>query len=105
MSSPSIWQSWLSAAVRRRLLIATVASFAVPWLVGEFAKSYYRVGVHPDALRSQLLIDYIVIGAIVFSLTMVMTVALGAWIQGVMKGPRHDGDPFPEGARDGLRDD
>ncbi len=101
--APSIF--WLTAAVRRRLLIATVASFAVPWLAGEFAKSYYRVGVHADALRAQLLIDFIVIGAIVFALTMVLTVALGAWIQGVMKGPRHDGDPFPEASKECLRDD
>ncbi|MCU0814397.1 MAG: hypothetical protein MUC32_08810 [Burkholderiaceae bacterium] len=96
---------WLTAAVRRRLLIATAASFAVPWLVGEFVKQFYQAGLHGDAVRAQLLIDFIVIGAIVFSLTMVLTVALGAWIHGVMKGPRHDGDPFPAGAKDCLHDD
>jgi cation transporter-like permease len=96
---------WLTAAVRRRLLLATVASFGVPWLIGAFAKQFYQAGLHGDAVRAQLLIDFVVIGAIVFSLTMVLTVALGAWIHGVMKGPRHDGDPFPAGATDGLRDD
>ncbi|NWG76144.1 MAG: hypothetical protein HXY24_16350 [Rubrivivax sp.] len=101
--APSVF--WLTPAVRRRLLIATVASFAVPWLVGEFVKQFYQAGLHGDAVRAQLLIDYVVIGAIVFSLTMVLTVALGAWIQGVMKGPRHDGDPFPEASEESLRDD
>lgn len=96
---------WLTAAVRRRLLMATVASFAVPWVVGAFVKQFYQPGLHGDAVRAQLLIDYVVIGAIVFSLTMVLTVALGAWIQGVMKGPRHDGDPFPDASKDCLRDD
>lgn len=101
----SVWDTWLTRRVRWRLLVFTAASFVLPWAVGEFAKTFYQAGLHGDPVRSQLLIDYIVIGAIVFSLTMVVTYALGAWIHGVMRGPRHDGDRFPEASGEALRDD
>ena len=46
-------------------------------------------------MRRQLLIDFIVIGAIVFALTMVATWLIGCWVTAVMKGPRRDADTFP----------
>jgi hypothetical protein len=78
---------WLDASCRRRLGWALAASFAVPWGVGELAKLGRQAGLTDDPVRSQLLIDYMVIGAIVFALTMVMTYAIGCWITAAMKGP------------------
>jgi len=99
------WNTWIAPPVRRRLALMTAASFALPWLVGELAKSGYRVGTHDDAQRIQLMIDFIVIGGIVFALTMVLTCAIGSFIVGVMRGPRLYGDPFPPASLEALRDD
>jgi hypothetical protein len=86
---------WLDASCRRRLGWALAASFAVPWSVGELAKPGRQAGLTDDPLRSQLLIDYIVIGAIIFALTMVMTYAVGCWITAVMKGQERTRDSLP----------
>jgi hypothetical protein len=90
-----LWPRWLDASCRRRLGWGLVASVAVPWGVGEVAKAGRQAGLSDDPVRSQLLIDYIVIGAIVFALTMVMTYAIGCWITAVMKGPERTRDPLP----------
>jgi hypothetical protein len=80
---------------RRRLGWATLSSVLLPWLAGEFAKTFYQPGIADDAQRSVILIDILVVAVIVFSLTMVFTVMWGCIVTAVMKGPKHFGDPFP----------
>jgi hypothetical protein len=96
---------WLRSPTGRRLLAAALASFMVPWAIGEAAKMQYQAGLVDDPVRSQMLIDFIVIGGIVVSLTMVLTYGIGCWVTAVMQGPRHDGDAFPADAAAALHDD
>jgi len=49
-------------------------------------------------------VDFIVVGGIFFTLTMVLTYAIGCWITAVMHGPRRDGDLLPSG-QDQPQDD
>ncbi len=86
---------WFTPTLKRRAAAALVASLAGPWLLGEFAKSFVQPGLANDAVRRQLLIDFIVAGASLFGLTMVVTWLIGCWVMAVMKGPRHDADAFP----------
>jgi hypothetical protein len=90
-----MWPNWRTSPTRWRLLWATLASLLLPWMAGEFVKSFYQPGLDDQSYRSQLLIDFIVAGAILFGLTMVLTYAIGCWITAVMHGPRRDGDAFP----------
>lgn len=96
---------WITPAVRRRLGWALAASVAGPWLLGEIAKSFHQAGLDNDSQRSQMLIDFIVIGGVVFALTMVCTYAIGCWIHAVLHGPRRDGDAFPVPPDEAMRDD
>jgi hypothetical protein len=89
--------------VKRRLAAATLASIALPWLAGEFAKSFHQPGLAADPFREMLFIDILVAAVIVFALTMVGTVAFGCAITAAMKGPRHFGDPFPSAHDDDRR--
>ena len=88
-------RNWFTAQVRRRLVYALIASFALPWLAGEFAKQFVQPGLHNDAARTAQMIDYMVIGAALFALTLVMTWLIGSWITAVMKGPAIEADSFP----------
>jgi hypothetical protein len=90
-----MWPNWKTSPTRWRLLAAALAGLALPWLLGEWAKSFHQPGLVDDADRSQMLIDFIVAGTMLFALTMVLTVAIGCWIAAVMRGPRRDGDAFP----------
>ena len=87
--------SWFTPGLRQRAALAVAAALALPWTVGEFAKGFYQPGLADDAERRQLLIDFMVIGAIVFALTMVATWLIGCWVTAVMKGPRRQADDFP----------
>jgi hypothetical protein len=89
-----IW-SQVTPVVKQRLAWAAAASLALPWTVGEFAKTFHQPGIDDDALRHAQFIDILVIGVVVFLLTMVITVGFGCVITAVMKGPRHFGDAFP----------
>ena len=84
-----------SPAVRRRLLWATVASVALPWTVGEWVKHWQDSNLSLDPMRDAMLVDFIVAGCIVASLSLVLTVAFGCWVTAVMKGPRYTADSFP----------
>lgn len=86
---------WFTPRIRQRLLAAVAASVAGPWLIGVFLKQFVQPGLHNDAERGQLLIDFIVIGTIVFSLSLVLTWLIGSWITAVMKGPPLQADAFP----------
>ena len=100
-----MWPGWRTSPVRGRLLWATAAAVLLPWLGGELAKTFHQPGLDDDGVRNQMLIDFIVIGSVVFLLTMVVTYAFGCWITAVMHGPRRDGDAFPGDNGRPLRDD
>jgi hypothetical protein len=100
-----MWPNWSTSPTRWRLLWAAVVSIVLPWLLGEFFKSLHQPGLDDNAQRSQMLIDFIVAGAILFGLTMVLTFAIGCWINAVMHGPRRDGDAFPAGQGSPVHDD
>ena len=72
---------WFTPLLRRRAALAVAASLLAPWAVGQFVKGFYQPGLADDAVRSQLLVDFIVIGTSLFT--------------AVMKGPRRDADHFP----------
>jgi len=86
---------WFTRKLQRRAALAVVASLAVPWAVGDFFKGFHKPGLVNDATRTQLLIDYLVIGASLFGLTMVGTWLIGCWVVAVMRGPRREADAFP----------
>lgn len=92
-----MWPGWKTSRARRQLLWSTLASLMLPWLLGELFKSFHQPGLDDRADQHQMLIDFIVIGGIVFLLSMVLTYAIGCWISAVMHGPRRDGDLFPAG--------
>lgn len=79
----------------RTLGLALLAVALLPWLLGEVAKTFYQPGLDNDALRHQLLIDYLVIGTAIFGLSMVSTLAVGCWVVATLKGPRFEADSFP----------
>jgi hypothetical protein len=89
-----VW-SVIPRVVKRRLGWATAASVVLPWLVGEFAKTFHQPGLVADPYRDMLFIDILVVATIIFALSMVATVAMGCAITAAMKGPAHYGDPFP----------
>lgn len=91
---------WLTPPLRRRAAWAVAAALALPWLLGEFARGFYQPGLVADPARSQQLIDYLVLGGELFTLTMWLTWLIGCWVIAVMQGPRIDGDAFPDAARD-----
>jgi hypothetical protein len=90
-----MWPDWKHSPARWRLLWATLASVVLPWLLGEFVKTFYQPGLDDQSYRKQMLVDFIVVGAIVSALSMVLTYAIGSWISAVMRGPRRQGDAFP----------
>lgn len=92
-----MWPGFSESPVPRRLAIATAGCVALPWLIGELFKIFHQSGFDNVALRSRQQIDFVVVGGIVFALTMWVTVTMGCWIWAVMHGPRHEGDPFPSG--------
>ncbi|TXI17273.1 MAG: hypothetical protein E6Q67_13400 [Roseateles sp.] len=88
-------RSWFTPALRRRTAWAVAACALLPWMLGEFVKGFYTPGLSADPERTQLLIDYLVIGSVLFGLSMVATWLVGCWVVAVMKGPTRHGDPFP----------
>lgn len=86
---------WWTPALRRRTALAVASSLLLPWALGEFVKGFYQPGLAHDALRRQLLIDFIALGASLFALTMVLTWLIGCWVTAVMKGPPRTADAFP----------
>jgi hypothetical protein len=92
-----MWPGWRTSRTRWHLLWATLAGIALPWGIGELAKSFHQPGLSDDPERSRMLIDFIVAGSILFWLTMVLTYAIGSWISAVMRGPQRQADRFPSG--------
>lgn len=69
--------------------------FALPWLVGQWVKTALQPGISDAPASAALLVDFVVIGSVVFGVAMWVVVACGCWIVGVMKGPTLHGDSFP----------
>jgi hypothetical protein len=86
---------WVSRSVRKRLAWATVASVMLPWTVGEWVKRWQQTDMPLDPMRGEMMVDFIVAGCVLTALTLVLTVAVGCWVTGVMKGPRFTADSFP----------
>ena len=80
--------------VSQSLLPALLATFALPWLVGEWVKTGLQPGLADDAARAAMQVDFIVIGTMVFTAAMWLVLACGCWMR-VMQGPPRRGDPFP----------
>lgn len=86
---------WFTPRLRRQLGQALAAALLLPWLIGTWAKQFVQPGLHDSAERASALIDYMVLGGMLFSLSMVLTWLIGMWVLAVMQGPRLDGDAFP----------
>lgn len=82
-------------ATKRRLAWAGAGSVVVPWIGAGLAKTAFQPGLSDNPERVARFIDILAIGAGVFALSMVFTVALGCVLVAAMKGPIHLGDPFP----------
>lgn len=89
-----LWNQ-VSPVVKRRLTWAGVACVAVPWAVATMVKTAFQPGLASDPERTARFIDILAIGVGLFSLSMVITVALGCVLVAAMKGPTYFGDPFP----------
>jgi hypothetical protein len=69
------WLSWsLAAAV------------AAPWLIGLWCKTGLQPGLVDNAARASLLVDFVVIGTIVFGIALWMVAAFALWIVRAMQG-------------------
>ena len=71
------------------------AGVALPWLVGEWVNTMLQPGIADGAAAANQLVDFVVIGSIVFSLSLWVVAAFACWIVQVMKGPQRRGDAFP----------
>ena len=79
----------------RRLVVATLAVLALPWLIGAVVKAQLQPGLSDDQRRASMLVDFIVAGTALSGLALLVVYALGLWIVAVMKGPRREADSFP----------
>lgn len=86
---------WFTPRLRRHLAWALVAALGLPWLIGGWAKQFIQPGLHNDALRAERLVDYMVLGGMLFGLSIVLVWLVGCWVVAVMKGPPLQGDDFP----------
>jgi hypothetical protein len=89
------WQTWFNRPARRALAWGLAAAVAVPWLIGQWVKTGLQPGIADAADKAAALVDFAVLGGIVFTLSMWIVAAYAYWIVGVMKGPRYLGDAFP----------
>lgn len=80
---------------RARLALGLLAVLAGPWLAGVWVKTGLQPGLADDAAREAMRVDFIVAGATVFGLAMLVVVTCGCWIVGVMKGPQRIADSYP----------
>lgn len=89
------WRSWFNPQARRGLAWGLAAAVAAPWLIGQWIKTELQPGLADAAAKSALLVDFAVLGGIVFTLSMWVVALCACWIVGVMKGPQYLGDAFP----------
>jgi hypothetical protein len=86
---------WFSLAARSRLLRGAAAAVVLPWMAGECVKRWQQAAMPLDPMRGEMMVDFIVAGAITAALALLLTVAVGCWVTAVMKGPRFSADSFP----------
>jgi hypothetical protein len=87
--------TWIALLTPGRLLWAAIASVAAPWATGEAVKHFGVPPLGGSLDNGLLVVDFIVIGSIVFLLSMVLTWAIGCWICSVLRGPRRQADSYP----------
>ena len=94
MNAPTPYRT-ISLRTRARLALGLLAVLAGPWLAGAWVKTALQPGLADDAAREAMRVDFIVAGATVFGLAMMVVVTCGCWIVGVMKGPQRTADTYP----------
>jgi uncharacterized membrane protein YedE/YeeE len=95
--------SLFTAPMRRGLAWGLAAALALPWLVGQAIKSTLQPGLHDNAGNASQMVDFIVVGGVLFSLSMWLVAACACWIITVMKGPQRHADAYPtDGRRPGA---
>jgi uncharacterized membrane protein YedE/YeeE len=83
--------------------VALAAALLLPWLAGQWVRTWLQPGLADDVDRTLMRVDFMVLGGILFGLSMFVAYACGCWIVAVMQGPARRGDAFP-GAGDDARD-
>jgi uncharacterized membrane protein YedE/YeeE len=95
--------SLFTAPMRRGLAWGLAAAIALPWLVGQAVKSTLQPGLHDNAGNASQMADFIVVGSMLFGLSMWLVAACACWIVAVMKGPQRHADAYPtDGRRPGA---
>ena len=84
----------LERKVLARLPVIALAGTAVCIAVAVFARLFWWGGDSIEVARSLSMIDIWVLAAVVLHWTVVFTVAIGAFIVFVMKGPAYVADPY-----------
>jgi Sec-independent protein secretion pathway component TatC len=97
------WPIWLSHRTRTRLSLALAVALALPWLIGQWLQVGLQPGLADDAERKALLVDFMVAGAMLTGVSLVVAYAVGCWVVAIMRGPVRHGDAFPS-AREVPRD-
>ncbi len=85
----------LERVVLRKLPRALVLGTALPALVALLARGFPWSGSEMDIATRLQTIDILAIGVVVLHWTLVLTVAIGAFIVMVMKGPAYVADAYP----------
>lgn len=85
----------LERVVLRKLPRALWLGTALPALVALLARGFPWSGSEMDIATRLQTIDILVIGVVVLHWTLVLTVAIGAFIVMVMKGPAYVADAYP----------
>lgn len=85
----------LERVVLRKLPRALWLGTALPALVAMLARGFPWSGSEMDIATRIQTIDILAIGVVVLHWTLVLTVAIGAFIVMVMKGPAYVADAYP----------
>lgn len=85
----------LERVVLRKLPKALWLGSALPALVVLLARGFPWSGSEMDVATRIHTIDILAIGVVIFFWSMVLTVAIGAFIVMVMKGPAYVADAYP----------
>jgi hypothetical protein len=85
----------LEWALFKKLPLLTVAGFAVIGLLWAGAHAWPWAGDARAAALSIGKFEFALIGAAIFHLTMMVTLAIGCVVVLIMKGPRYSADSYP----------
>lgn len=90
----------LELAIWRRIPALLTAGTLGPLLASLLWRWTAPDNVDPTRYKSLLLMDYTMIGVVLMSWTLLLTLALGCWIVMIMKGPPRSADAYPLPDRD-----